>query len=221
MKRPFAKFLFVLLVLALPIRAETIDNQSSIDPFCFLAGIVTTGADMGYIVPPQCDSFFKAAGEQRLAELFLEMAQSWTKRTSSEASDSHYYESGGRFIVKNRKLSEALRTFYDPPKRFDIPNVAFIERDRDKRLSFLAGIYARCFRNGGFHSRPSVAMKAAVLILLAEGCEVSDVSFSEHEVPDTMHFKVKPSDRVAQLFATVDKWQPTHVKWEYIEWKSK
>ncbi len=214
--------LAVLSVFAVPIRAETIDTQSSIDPFCFLAGIVTTGADMGYIDPPQCDSFFKSSGEKRVAELFLEVAQRWTKRTSSETSAFRYYESGGRFIVENRNLSEALRTFYDPPKRFDIPNVASIASDRDKRLSFLAGIYARCFIDGGFHSRPSAAMSTTVMILLAEGCEVSDLRYDdERMVPGGVHFKVKPSARVARLFALVDKWQPSHVKWEYIEWKAK
>jgi hypothetical protein len=29
-----------------------------------------------------------------------------------------------------------------------------------------------------------------------------------------MHFQVKPSKPVADLFATVDKWQPPHVKWK-------
>lgn len=85
--------------------------------------------------------------------------------------------------------------------------------DSRKRLSFVAGIYARCHSESGFHSRPSVAMNATIQILRAEGCEVTKPIIHD-AVPTTMHFKVKPSKPVARLFAAVDNWQPPPVEWK-------
>jgi len=214
MRARFAICVIIILGVSASVHAADSDNHAQIDSFHFLAGLSVVGADMGYIAPPQCESFFREGGELRAAELFLDAAQTWTKNASSPTAAIQYFERGKRFVIAHRTLSEAMREFYASPKGTGSTELGLIRLERQKRLSFIAGIYARSYRDGAFHGSPSPAMRATVLILLAEGCQVSDLTFSEHQVPDTMHFKVKPSEPIAQLFAIVDQWRPTHVEWQ-------
>ena len=195
--------------------AEAIGDRQSIDPLCFLAGLCLSGTERGYLAPSVCESFFREGGEQRAAELFLEVANTWDKTAASPTPMTHYFDpNGNRLVVKNQALAQAIRAFYAAPTNATDPNLAYIEPDREKRLSFLAGVYARRYLDGAFHGDSgSRAMRAAVLILLAEGCEVYELSY-DYGVPETIHFKVKPSKQVAQLFAFIDKWQPPHVEWK-------
>ena len=208
MRTRFVIWMTILLGVTIPVRAA--ENHASLDSFHFLAGLSVTGAEMGYIAPPQCESFFREGGEQRCAELFLDATQAWSK-----SGTTHYYDPNGkRLVIKNRTLSEALRAFYAPPNGIGATEGGLTHLDRQKRLSFVAGIYARSYRDGAFHGRPSPALRATLKILRAEGCQISHLVLSEHEVPNTMHFQVKPSKAVADLFAIVDKWQPPHVQWQ-------
>jgi hypothetical protein len=186
------------------------DIPASLDRFHFLAGLSIVGAGFDYISPPQCESFFREGGEQRPAELFLAAAQNW-----KNTQPIHFYDpSGKRLVIQHQALSEALRAFYAPPDGPGSTELGLIRLPRQQRLSFVAGIYARTFRDGAFHGAPSPAMRATVLILLAEGCQVSHLAFSEHEVPDSMYFRVTPTKPVADLFASVNDWRPPHVEWQ-------
>ncbi|RBP36651.1 hypothetical protein DES53_11690 [Roseimicrobium gellanilyticum] len=207
-------------------------DRTDIDPFYFAAGLCVTGADMGYIKPPQCDSFFREGGDQRPAEMLISAAHAWSRNTASPDTTQHYYEPDGkRLVVKHAALSQALSEFYVQPDRFT--KAEWEERqkyprgesrltmddllglDRRKRLSFVAGIYARCHdpEDGSFHGFPSVAMYATMKILRAEGCDVPNHTLHK-AVPTTIHFKVTPSREVAHLFKAVDNWQPPSVEWK-------
>jgi hypothetical protein len=209
MRNHFATCLAVLVLASLPVHAADAGKLAAIERFHFLAGLSITGAEMGYIAPPQCESFFREGGEQRAAELFLDAVRAWNAN-----STTHYYESGKRFVIENPSLSKALKSFYSPSNGPGATELGLIKLDQQERLSFVAGIYARCYRDGAFHGRPSPAMLATVRILRAEGCQISHLNFSKNQVPETMHFQVKLSDSVARIFATVDNWRPPHVEWK-------
>ena len=201
--------IWTIIFLGTPAYSRAADLPASLDAFHFLAGLSVVGAQMGCIEPPQCESFFREGGEQRPAELFLAAA-----RTVNQGATHHFNPAGARLVIEHPTLSKALRAFYAPTNGTGSTELGLIHLDRPKRLSFVAGIYARTYRDGAFHGRPTAAMRATVLILLAEGCEVSHLTFSESQVPETMHFQVKPSKPVADLFAAVDSWQPPHVEWQ-------
>ncbi len=203
--------LLMSLTAMVPLRAAGADQPVHLDPFHFLAGISVVGAEMRYIDPPQCEAFFK--DDRRAAEMFLEVAESWRKGRSA-SDDTRYHETEVRYVINDPGLSLALQAFYASPVNANDPSVDRIVWDPKHRLSFVAGIYARTFRNGEFHGRPSQAMYSTVVILLAEGCQVTNLTLSENAVPSTMHFRVNPSKHVAALFERIDAWQPRSVKWE-------
>lgn len=84
-------------------------------------------------------------------------------------------------------------------------------------MSFVAGFYAAEYRASDrtFHSGPSDLTNTALLIFLMEGCEVTHQLYRDREVPDSVHFQLKPSGKIAGVFATVNAWQPR------VEWKKK
>jgi hypothetical protein len=198
------------IFLGITASAGVADAPASIDRFHFLAGLSVVGARMGHIAPPQCESFFREGGEQRSAELFLAAARALHK----SGVNHHYNPAGKRLVIEHPTLAKALQAFYASPDGAGSTELGLIHLERNKRLSFVAGIYARSYRDGAFHGTPSAAMRATVLILLAEGCEVSQLVFSEQQVPETLHFQVKLSKAVADVFAAVDNWRPPHVEWQ-------
>jgi hypothetical protein len=208
MKTLFLKFLVIFIGLTSLVHSEA--KPAEIDSFYFLAGLSIYGGGAGCITPPICESFYREGGEQRVAELFLDAATSWTK----EKPIYYYQPNGKRLVIEHRALSEALLAFYTFPGGTGFNEMDIIRIEPQKRLSFVAGIYARSFSGGAFHGTPSPAMRATVLILLAEGCEVSRLVFRENEVPNVMQFCVKPSKQVAAIFAAVDEWRAPHVEWK-------
>lgn len=198
-----------LIFVGFTASARAADAPAALDLFHFLAGLSVVGAQMGHIAPPQCESFFRDGGEQRAAELFVAAA-----RAVHKSGVKHYYHPAGkRLVVEHPALAKALQAFHASPEGVGSTEAGLIHIERNQRRSFIAGIYARSYRDGAFHGRPSAAMRATVLILRAEGCEVSKIIVSERQVPETMHFRAKLSKPVAELFAAVDKWRPRHVEW--------
>ncbi|HSI11692.1 MAG TPA: hypothetical protein VK961_06590 [Chthoniobacter sp.] len=210
---------------------------SSIDPFYFMVGLVSSSESLAYIAPPQCEAFFRASGEQRATELFLDAARLWSKQHSSRAVTTHYYDPNGkRCVVENSELSTALYAFYARPERFTkkewserqkqpwfiqawkLKESDVLRLSRPQRLSFIAGVHARSMFNGKIYNQPTYAVRAAARILQKEGCRVSKVNADTSQGIDLAWFQVKlfkvePSPHIAQLFAEVDRWQPPKVKW--------
>ncbi len=219
----------IVIGLCTSVRAQEIVDVQSIDPAYFMAGLLTD-ARWHYKLP-QCYVEHRNGGGQHRVEMFLFMAQAWAKKANISEPVTHYDVPGGEWapgeewlVVENWPLAESVRVFFlepsigrrldpDAPPTFASQEVVIAKPT--EKLSYLAGVYADCYNKDRdvFHGPPSLAMRNVVILLLMEGCEISNLTI-DHAVPTSMEFKVKPSAKVAAVFALVDRWQPPLVDWK-------
>ena len=64
---------------------EAAEEPKALDPFDFMAGIVSEGHFLNSDSAPTREWFFKEGGEQRVAELFVAAAKKWSEAQASKS----------------------------------------------------------------------------------------------------------------------------------------